>query len=539
MSTTQSHVQTGSQNFNFNPQQQRLTQMNARQDVGAMRQPVMPQMAVSGGSVGAHFLPNGGQPSMSQLLQNTPGNPPMGVLGGGGGSRGSNPDLVQNQRLQQVQQHVHQRQLMQQAQAAQAINGTGVGASVPHMGRGGPNQIGTMGFPNNMMQQAGPQGNIPSVRRVQSQPQPLSQQGIHQGLAGGGGGGGMGGGGLMGMGGGNPQGGMPSHMRQTAQPGQGPQLPMQSLPPDMLAMRQGMPSGMQQPPSVGQRSTSAQAQLMQGFPQGPQPGMHAPMQANNYPPQQQHSQTTSPSPRPGQRSQPQTPANMNMPGPGQSQPNANRSQQDIFNFQRDGIFPPSNNRPNNSQFPFVPSTSPPHPQGGEMGGLSNPPGSVGNREPLFSTPAQQLQSGGDRSNSNQFNMLPPNIPQRPPSNQNQHPLLQQHLQLSQHPSPPQQDFLGHMQQRPQSQPQGQPGRPPSSQATPRTAQQPLPGHAGRMPSLSQPPGQSGGPQQPQGVPIAPRPPQPSVAGPPSVPAALSPPDSGPTAGQPGGVPRPS
>lgn len=175
-----------------------------------------------------------------------------------------------------------------------------------------------------------------------------------------------------------------------------------------------------------------------------------------------------------------------------------------------------------------------------MGGLSDSPGSIGNREPLFSTPAQQLQSGGDRSNNNQFIMLPPSIPQRPPSNQNQHSLLQQHLQHPQHPSPPQQDFLGQMQQRPQSQPQGQPGRPPSSQATPRTAQQPLPSHAGRMPSLSQPPGQPGGPQQPQGVPIAPRPPQqPPVTGPPSAQVALSPPDSGPIAVQSVGVSRPS
>lgn len=534
MSTTQSHVQTGSQNFNFNPQQ-RLTQMNARQDVGAMRQPVMPQMA-GGGGVGAHFLPNGGQPPMSQILQNAAGNPPMSVLGGGsGGPQGPNPGLNQNQRMQQMQHQAHQRQLMQQAQAAQVINGTGVGTSGPHMGRGGPNQMGNMGFPGNMMQQAAPQGNNPSVRRVQSQPQPLNQQAMHQGQAGGGGGGS---GGMMGMGGPNPQGGMPGHMRQAAQPGQGPQPPMQhmqSIPHEML-MRQGIPSGMQQPPPGGQRSTSAQAQLMQGFPQGPQPGM----QANNYPPQQQHSHTTSPSPRPGQRSQPQTPANVNIPGQGQPQPNANRSQADIFNFQQpNGIFPPNSNRQNNSQFPFVPSTSPPHPQGGEMGSLSNPPGSAGNREPLFSTPAQQLQNGGDRSNSSQFNMAPPNIPQRPPSNQSQHPLLHQHQQPPQHSSPPQQDFLGQMQQRPQSQPQGQPGRPPSSQATPRTAQQQLPGHGGRMPPLSQPPGQSGGPQQPQGVPIAPRPPQqPPVAGPSSVPTAMSPPDSGPTAGQPGGVSRP-
>jgi hypothetical protein len=546
MSTTQSHVQTGPQNaFNFNPQQ-RLTQMNARPD--AIRQPGVPQMP----HMGMNFMQNRqqseqhGQPPMGMLANNN--NPPMNILGGGppGNNSTQGTQARYQQQYQQAEQQRQQQQLLQQAQNAQSSNPSVGGTSGPPISGLGPNQI---GFPGNMIQQQ--TGNNPQVRRAQSQPQPLNQLTGHLQMGGGAmhpnqqGGGAM----PMGM---NAQTSMPAQLRAAQQhqmnsriqqmPGQGQGQMSSEM---AMAMRQPGNPGMAQ---NGQRSASAQTPLMNGQQPGLPQALPSGMQPSNFPssmshPHQQQSQTTSPSPRLGSRSQPHTPAIMNMANPGQLQPNLNRSQSDMFNFQTpqfpQGI--PSNaGRTNNTQFPFVPSSTSPPNHHGDMPQQMSALGS-NNRPGGFPTPAQQLQS---EVYNGQFNMAPPqsNITPRPPSNNASHPPQVQHQQQSPHHMSPQQDHLaGHPLQRPQSQPQNPSGRPPSQSgppSTPRTSQSQLPGHAGllptgRMPSLPQ----QGGPQALQSasghpLPIAPRPPQP-VAGPSSTTSATFPPsEGGPPQGQP-------
>lgn len=561
MSTTQSHVQTGPQStFNFNPSQ-RLTQMNARPEV--IRQPGVPQLP----QMGINFMQNRqqpeqhGQPPMGMLSNNPPA---MNILGGGPSSNNNPVQLTPQQRYQQqIQQADQQRQqqrLLQQARNAQSANAPGGSTSGPPMGGLGPDQ---MGFPGNMLQQQ--PGNNPQVRRVQSHPQPLNQSATHLQMSGGAMHLGSQGGGAIAMGM-NAQTSMPAQLRQAAQQHQMNNLRMQQMSgqghisPEMaMAMRQPGNPGI---PQNGQRSISAQAQVMNGQQPGLVQSHPTGMQPNNFSNPMSHphqpSQTTSPSPRLGSRSQPQTPANMNMPNPGQPPPNANRPQGDMFNFQNPQfpqVLPNNAGRTNNSQFPFVPSSaSPPNhhsdmPQSMGALGANNRPGG-------FLTPAQQLQSG---DNYNGFNMPPPqsNVPPRPPSNNNSHPPLPHHQQQSPHHlSPQQQDHLaGHPPQRPQSQPQNPSGRPPSQSGpsnTPRTSHAQLPSHAahltgGRIVPLSQ----QGGPQtlhQPQSasghpLPIAPRPPPQVVSaavGPSSATSTVFPPsEGGPSQGQPGGPQRSS
>ena len=529
MSTTQSHIQTGSQTaFNFNPPQ-RLTQINARQEV--IRQPGVPQLPQMNFAQNRQQPEQHGQPPMG-ILSNNNNNPPMNIIGNG--QQGNTSQLNQaryQQQLQQAEQHRQQQRMLQQAQNAQSSNTSGAGTSGPPMAGLGPNQ---MGFPGNMIQQQ--PGNNLAVRRVQSQPQSLNQLGAHLQMGGGAMHPGPQGGGTMAMSM-NAQTSMPAQLRQAAQQ-QINSIRMQQMPgqgqghmsPEIaMGMRPQSNPGM---PQNGQRSASAQAPNMSSQ----QPGLPSGMQPNNFPISMSHphqqSQTTSPSPRLGSHSQPHTPASINMANPGQP----HRSQSDLFfpNPQFSQGIPNNPGRTNNSQFPFVPSSSPPN----HHGDMPQPMTTLGsnNRQAGFPTPAQQLQSGEVYN----YNMPPPqsNIPPRPPSN-NSHPALNQ--QSPHHMSPQQQDLLvGHTPQRPQSQPQNQSGRPPSQSGlsnTPRTSHSQLPGHtgllpAGRMPSLSQqsvsqamnqPHSASGHP-----LPIAPRPPQPlsAVAGPSSAPSAAFPSSEG-------------
>lgn len=309
-------------------------------------------------------------------------------------------------------------------------------------------------------------------------------------------------------------------------------------------------------PQNAARSASAQAQLMNSLSQPPaltsahpggiQPSHHQNNFQNSIP--LPHQPQISSSPRPGSHSQSHTPSNMSMtPGPPQATTNRSQLTPDnamLMNFQNQQFQQASHNAArlpaNNSQFPFVPSSTPPNQHGditqSMANALGNPPGS-GTRPGFHLTPAQQfeqMQHSGEAFGGH-FNMPPPqtNVPPRPPSHNNHHPsvtLPQQ--QQPQHHSPHQSDHIpSHIAhpQRPQSQPQAQPRRPPSQASpahTPRVSQPPLPGSSGLGPSGRIPPlSQHGGPQpshqsQPpapgQPLPIAPRPqPPPSVPGPPA------------------------
>lgn len=484
--------------------------MNLRQD--GIRQAGAPQLTQGAINGQQHFMgnrqqqPELGQSPMGMLPNNnTTSNLPMSMLGG---VQPGNPAIANQQQLQaQAIQRQRQANLLHQAQTAQNMNPAG--ASGQPMAGLGNNQMNTMAFQNMMQQNS---INTQQLRRVQSQPQSLNQLPMQHMQMPGGGHGQQGGMQMpMGM---NAASGMPGQMRQ--------QMGMRQQGPADLAGRQHGNPAMTQ--DIQRRDSQITGGLQQpGLSQQPHSaGMPQSLPSNGFPAPIGHSQhTMSPSPRLVPGSQPQTPANMNMANPGQGQPGMRNSQPDMFPFPGQA-FPqgvPGNARGvANPAFPFVPSSSPPN--HADMPLMGTP---LNNRASGFQmTPAQQLQNGNEGF-SHHFSGMPPpanNGPPRPPSNLSGTPTSQHqpihHTSPGDHISP----------QRPQSQPHGPPGRPPSQSGlagTPRTAQVSLPPTAGRAPPLTQAPQGLHQPQSASGhpLPIAPRPPQPvaPIAGPSVLPTA--------------------
>lgn len=502
MSTTQSQMHPGSQAFNFNPTPT-LTQMNLRQD--GMRQSGggAPQLTQGGINGQQHFMPNRqqqpelGQSPMGMLANNNVSNNlPMNMLGGG---QPTNPQMGNQQQQMQMQALHRQRQatLLHQARDAQNQNPGGGASGQPMAGLGGNNQMNSMPFQN--MMQSSPM-NQQQLRRVASQPQLPNQAPMqHMQMPGGGVHAQQGQGGMqipMGM---NPTNSMPGQIRQQMNLRQQGQA-------DLAGRQQGNPT-MGQDIQQQRRDSQIMGGLLQqpGLPQPHTPGMPP----NGFPTPMGHTQhTMSPSPRLLPGSQPQTPATMNMANPAQGQPGMRNSQGELFNF---GNQPFPQGVPGNARGPFPPSASPSN--HGDMPAMMGTP--TNNRPGFQMTPAQQLQNGSSSDGGFHFgSMHPPpnNAPPRPPSNLSNTPIPQhQPVQPMHHSSP-----SDHMSpQRPQSQPHGPPGRPPSQSGlagTPRNVQVGLPPAAGRAPPLAQAPPGVHQPQSASGhpLPIAPRPP-PQVA----------------------------
>ncbi|KAH9950147.1 LIM-domain binding protein-domain-containing protein [Amylocystis lapponica] len=511
--------------------------MNVHPDM--LRQQGIPHLSQNmlGGMGSQHFLPQQqpqGQQSQPQpqhmaLHQNNQNpNPPMALLGPGGQPNNAGP-MYPLQLQQANQQH---RAALLQSQSAQGMNPQRP-VGQPHLSALGHNQMQGMPFQNGMMPQQ-------QLRRVSSQPQGLNQgvghlPGVQQGMNG-----------INGLSM-NQQNGMAPQLRQAVQHTQQQQQQiamrmqqqqqqhhqLQGMSPDMsMAMNRQphMPVNGAMPPHA--RTSSAQAQLMaslpqqNGMPQSHPGGIQQPsMHQNAFNPMglpHQHQQMSS-SPHAG--SQTHTPANLpaNIPAANSVSPHAavnrNRMTPDntmFMNFQNPQNIAHSVSRmqPNNPQFPFVPSSTPPN----QIGDMSQ--SGSGTRM----TPAQvfeHMTQGGD-SYSAQFNMSQSqqNQPPRPPSHNGPHAgFPMQSTQQHHHQSPHQQDhMIPHMSQvqRPQSQPHGQqrqsPPQQPGASRTPRVSQPPLPMNAGmppgRIPPMSAP--HLSAPQQPppnaQGHPlqIAPR-----------------------------------
>ncbi|KAJ8595051.1 hypothetical protein M405DRAFT_411591 [Rhizopogon salebrosus TDB-379] len=540
--------------------------MNGRPDM--IRQQNMAQLSMSINN-SPHFLPNQPQPAQQQsgpnhVAMSNPNNLSMGLLAAGPPGQSTMPHPVSqfDLRRRQLQHQQHQHQQHQQAQNPQ-MNPSAAGSPAPsHMTSLPQHPLQGMSFPGNMMSQAA--NNVHSVRRVTSHPQGLNQvthvPGMHPGQPN------MGA--LQTM---NPQNNMPAHLRQaSAQPmmTRMPGIPAGSMSPELSITlnRSGNPVVPQNP----MRTPSSQPQLMHslGQPTGlPQGGTSTTMPPNGFPQPMQHSHhppsITSSSPRPTGPPQGH-PANMIMGTPGPSQTPGTRPMNPgdgVFigmqNPQFNPGFGPAGNRistTNPSFTPFVPSSSQSdmEMQQHMTDGIPN----QGNRG--FITPAQPFEHMSQPNDSvfnGSFNMpTQVNGPPRPPS----HPTPAAHPSMPpRQPPPPHQHsphqsdpMAGHVQQqppRPQSQPQGPPGRP-SSQAgpsqTPRTVHSQLPPSnssgllASRITPLPQ--AQTSPHQQRQSTPgqqpIAPRPPQSSTstaAAPPATAASSSEPSAPPPT-----IPRP-
>lgn len=248
-------------------------------------------------------------------------------------------------------------------------------------------------------------------------------------------------------------------------------------------------------------------------------------------PSQPPPQPLSSSPRPPQNHTPSM--SMGTPGPSHTPVNRPRMTPDNSFIGYPGSQFPANparmSNPNQGNYPsFAPPSTPPmqmdipQPSPSMMHTQGTPTRSFpGQPFDMMSNPSMDIYNAS-------FGMPPPpSVPHpRPPSHTNPHPSPQQPNQQQpsssqqqhqpHHQSPPHSDQMNSHPQRPQSQPQQGPGRPPSQTATrtPRSAQMSLPpgGFQGNLQGPLTALGRIPASQQPQGPPvptmpaIAPRPP---------------------------------
>lgn len=521
--------------------------MNIRSDMirsqGGLSQPSQQMLSINT----PQFMQNQPLQQSSNPMDILPNpNAPMAMLGG----QPNSPMLMPNQ-----QRYLQQSQLQQQRQLHLRPTQGGPNPGIPppqnpHLNGLVPHQLQNMGFGGNMMQQP----NNGPMRRVASQP-PLNSGAGHLGGVG------MPQVGAAGMNMMNAQAlrqQQQAHQMRIQQ--QQHQMQMQgNISPDMgLMNRQGNP-GIQQ--NIGQRTSSAQMQLMNGLPNltqshpgAMQPSHHQNNFPNSIPPQRQISS----SPRPGPQSHNPTNMGMGAPGPSHNPGNPGLNPEDgnpamFMNFQNSQFPQFSGRLPTNlnSQFPFVPSSTSPNqhadiPQTMPMGvgGIGNP---VPPTRPGFHlTPAQQFeqmqQSGASEGyNPNNFvNSMPPpchrpSHPHDPQAGPKHRPSPQP---SDQQPIYPLKSIYSGP-QRPGSRPQSQAGRPPSQPRlqTPRIKSTVLPRGpaADRIPQ----PQHGGGPQPQPPVSneqqVARTAPPPSAANPAGASTTTLPPDAPPGTVQ---VPRP-
>lgn len=480
------------------------------------------------------------QPSHMGMLPTNPNSAAAmgGLLMPPGGSASHNYQLQMQQAQAQRQAYMPQR-----AHATPGMNAA-MGPGPSHVNGLGPNQLPTVGFQNQMMQQNG-------VRRVQSQPGPLNQAGGSMGV-------GMhagqmmpGAGGLNGMGGM----GMPPQIRQMPQQQQVGQMRL----PQQLGGPSGMPSDLQMgiPRAPGMTNgpsysphiarTPSQNQTMPNIPQPPTLPQSHPggMQQPSFPggmPLGQHmhgqqQQSLRSSPHPSQQGPPGGMQAGMQGGPG-SQAAASNRPDAMFNFANQQPQPnvqPGVARmtPGGVQVGYNPNSAPPNQQHGQNPQLSDlqqslTGGALGtprtqSGQSLLVTPVQTFQAMSNESLQNSYPMhqqgAPGNVPPRPPSQQQRHFQMQQQQQQQQqqqamqqhmaiHRSPRQPEHLAHQMQvqRPQSQPQVPQGHSPQRAGpsnTPRTQHSQLPpaNMPNRTPHMA--------PAQPQGPVPPPKPPTPA------------------------------
>ena len=508
----------------------------------------------------SHFHPSQQQPPQQQqspnhigLMSNAP-NPSMAMLATGVQNNNNAALQTTTARYQMRQNPLQQGQNPQMSSSAAPP-----GAS--HMSQLGHNPLQSMAFPAGMM----PQGiNGVQVRRVQSHPQGLNQSASHvspmhpaqpslNGIN-------------MAI---NPQSNMSAHLRAPSQQPIMSRLPSTlpgSISPDLMG-RQPSASAVPQNPL---RAPSAPSQIMSSLPQPPgipQAGLQQPLSQNSFQPtvpgHPHHPPSLTSSPRPGSHSQQQHAASnmmMGQPGPSQAQgPRPMNHPDNAFvglqnNHFSQNMVPSSARIPNpGATFPFTPPVSQndaleiPSSIGDGLQNTSNP------IRPSFQpTPAQQFEQLRQNDNfGNHFVSQPnPPPPTRPPSHPStahgssvpprQMPPPHRHS-----PSDPMATHVQQQPQRPQSQPQGPPGRPPSQAGpshTPRSSQAQLP-PSGPISSSRMTPHtqrQSSPHQQRQSPsvqqPIAPRPSQGPNTNSPTTNAASS--EASPSQPQPAVIPRP-
>jgi hypothetical protein len=479
-----------------------------------------------------HFLHSQQQPPQQHqsanhigLMSNAP-NPSMAMLASG--VQNSNGSALQATGPRYQMRH----NVMQQGQNPQ-MSSSAAPPGASHMAQLGHNSLQSMAFPAGLMQQG---INGVQVRRVQSHPQGLNQAASHvsamhpaqpslNGIN-------------MAI---NPQSNMSAHLRPPPQQSIMSRLPSSipgSISPDVMG-RQPSATAVPQNPH---RASSAQSQIMNSLPQPPgmpQAGLQQPLSQNSFqqavPGHPHHPPSLTSSPRPGAHSQQQHAASnmiMGQPGPSQAPGPRPMSHPDnaFVGFQNNhfsqNMVASSGRIPNpGAAFPFTPPGSQNDaleiPQSISEG-LQNTSTPI--RSSFQPTPAQQVEQLQQNDNFgghfvSQPNSLPPTRPPSHPSSAhgNSVPPRQMPPPHRHSPSDPMAAHIQQQPQRPQSQPQGPPGRPPSQAGpshTPRSSQPQLPSSglisSARINPHTQPP-QSSPHQQRQSPsvqqPIAPRPSQ--------------------------------